>query len=124
MRSDKMGDKKERDTQYMRQWRIKHPEHTKQWNVGHRINIKKAKLKHRYNLSLEDWKEMWKNQDGRCAICGKSFIEPSDAHVDHNHETNQARGLLCGSCNRGIGMFHDNIEELMNAVRYLNKTKE
>jgi len=47
-----------------------------------------------------------KAQGGRCAICG------SDGGVwtlvlDHDHETNRNRGMLCQRCNTGLGMFYD-----------------
>ena len=33
------------------------------------------------------------------------------------------RGMLCHTCNRGIGHFYDNTELLTKAVEYLNSTK-
>ena len=57
-------------------------------------------LKRKFNLSVVDYERMFAEQDGRCAICSK----PQSAlkkrlGVDHNHETGQIRGLLCGICN-------------------------
>jgi len=40
--------------------------------------------------------------------------------VDHNHNTNKVRGLLCNHCNRGLGHFRDNTETLLKAIDYLN----
>lgn len=41
--------------------------------------------------------------------------------VDHNHITNTFRGHICHNCNRGIGVFEDNIDRLSNAISYLKR---
>ena len=80
---------------------------------------KNRALKKNYGITLDEWQLIWEKQDGRCAICGKSFINPRDACTDHNHKTGEVRGLLCRICNIGLGHFNDDIELLMDAVRYL-----
>lgn len=50
-----------------------------------------------------------------CTICGST-----DRLVpDHDHTTGEVRGILCDSCNHGLGNFADNVERLRAAVRYL-----
>ncbi len=39
--------------------------------------------------------------------------------VDHDHKTGEIRGLLCDSCNNGLGRFKDNPEILASALSYL-----
>jgi hypothetical protein len=39
--------------------------------------------------------------------------------IDHCHETGAVRGLLCRSCNLGLGMLGDNLIGLRFAVKYL-----
>lgn len=41
--------------------------------------------------------------------------------VDHCHQTRKLRGLLCGSCNRGIGLLGDSVERMEAALSYLKK---
>lgn len=73
---------------------------------------------------LED---MMKAQDGKCSICTKDIsIErnaPTNihAHVDHDETTQQVRGLLCGDCNRGIGLLKHGIGNLHRAIQYLTR---
>ena len=110
---------KEQNTQYMRKWRKDNPEHFKQYRKDNKVGFKKAKLKHRYGLSYEDWLKIWEIQDGRCKICSKKFKNPSDACIDHNHDTQKIRGLLCRKCNFGISNFNDNPKLTARATEYL-----
>lgn len=62
-----------------------------------------------------------KSQDGKCAICHTELAElgSRDRHVDHCHVTGSLRGVLCPTCNMGIGLFRDNPEVLDRAAEYL-----
>lgn len=65
---------------------------------------------------------MLASQGGGCAICQKPDGEGKDRlHLDHDHETGKARGLLCGPCNRGIGMLRDDPALVRKALDYLEK---
>ena len=74
------------------------------------------RLKHLYGITIEDYEAMSEKQNGKCAICYKTNIK---LHVDHNHETGEVRGLLCGNCNRGLGLFKDHFYYLDRAAEYL-----
>jgi len=78
-------------------------------------------LKQKYGLTLDDYDKLIEEQGGRCAICGTD--QPNCHHkrfvVDHNHQTNAVRGLLCSTCNTGLGNFFDNPETLLKAAQYL-----
>lgn len=65
--------------------------------------------------------------DGACAICGESETAKSPIDgavkrlaVDHDHRTGQVRGLLCSTCNNGLGCFKDNIQLMKRAIDYLD----
>jgi hypothetical protein len=71
-----------------------------------------------YGATLVDYEIMLKEQNGQCAICGVSpFGQALD--VDHCHETGAIRGLLCGTCNAGIGLLKDNPDLCYKASMYL-----
>lgn len=80
-----------------------------------------------YGLSLEDYDALLVKQRGCCAICGQ---EPEGKratrrlHVDHCHQSNRVRGLLCIHCNRALGSLGDNLQGVMRAVRYLQNGKQ
>jgi hypothetical protein len=66
---------------------------------------------------------MYKEQNGCCKICLKNFKQGVSAHVDHDHETGEVRGL-CLNCNTGIGKLGDSAEICLNAAIYLLATEE
>mgnify|MGYP001571893327 CR=1 FL=1 len=77
----------------------------------------------RYGLKRGDYDRMLNKQNGLCAICGSD--KPGGRygtrfHVDHCHDTNVVRGLLCGRCNCGIGNLKDSRDLLLKAAQYLH----
>lgn len=74
-----------------------------------------------YKLTIEDYINMVNEQSNLCAICGKPEKDNKVLSIDHNHETGEIRGLLCNSCNTGIGHLKEKIEILEKAITYLNK---
>ena len=74
-----------------------------------------------YGITGADFSRMLDEQDGCCSICQCEFKETP--HIDHCHNTGLVRGLLCSSCNRGLGMFFDSVSALENAIKYLNKER-
>lgn len=84
-------------------------------------------LKKRYNLTPEQYQEILESQNYRCAICGKHEKDnkkgkvQTPLSVDHCHTKGSNRGLLCNTCNLGLGYFKDKTEFLLKAVDYLHK---
>ena len=78
---------------------------------------------------------LWEEQDGRCAGCITPFTLPWERTkhadhfsreyvcVDHDHLTDEVRGLLCGKCNIILGKADDRVDILQNLITYLD-TKE
>ena len=73
----------------------------------------------RYGLTSEQFEDMRLAQEGRCAICRIEALPR--LHIDHNHKTGKVRGLLCGNCNKGIGLLRDNPDFLQSAMEYLQR---
>lgn len=79
---------------------------------------KRKKVLKKYGLTLENYETLYKNQEGKCAICETHY---EVLCVDHDHKTNKVRGLLCKSCNKGLGIFGDTENGVQKALQYLTK---
>src|ERR687897_357738 len=76
-------------------------------------------LKARYGVTPERYEAMKAAFEGRCPICQTPHTDDVSPHVDHCHDTERVRGLLCRGCNLGLGYFRENPEALRRAVDYL-----
>jgi len=101
----------ERDSENRRAWRVANPRTTK----GH-------SMKHKYGITPDDFDLMMEAQGGLCAICGIASEPP--LHIDHCHKTGAVRGLLCGPCNRMIGMAKENPSILDAGADYVRRSCE
>jgi hypothetical protein len=111
--SEKTARCKECDKARKRKERIERP---------HTIPDRKAWLKKNYGITIEDYNRMFEEQNGTCAICKQEgIIKKGTLCVDHCHTTGVVRGLLCHSCNVGLGHFLDNKETMKTAIKYLEK---
>ena len=78
-----------------------------------------------YGISYDEYCNLCFQQKNKCAICGKQITSKLNipkslvGYVDHNHQTNKIRGILCASCNLGLGAFRDNPKYLKLAIKYL-----
>lgn len=105
-----------------KQWSDENPDRKRS---DHRLYWLRA-----YGLTPEAYDQLLREQDGACAICGQAetFVDPRTAEtrrlaVDHCHTTGRVRGLLCGRCNRSIGLLGDSAETLEKAAAYLRRAE-
>jgi len=75
----------------------------------------------RRGITKDQYQLVFDAQHGVCAICQQPPKNDCSLAMDHNHSTNEFRGLLCKECNRALGLFGDNIDTLTNAVNYLKE---
>ncbi len=124
-----MQDRKE----YKKQWRLKNIEREKEKKVEYYKQNKEAQrerdLQSKYKISLEDYNNMFVAQEGKCACCGISEAELQIKYdsfharfcVDHDHQTNKVRQLLCHKCNTLIGYLEKRKDILGKALAYIDK---
>lgn len=86
--------------------------------TANKLRARQAYVKKYYNMSWDEYLDFIAKDF--CEICGKSSEENGRLlSVDHCHETNKVRGLLCDDCNKGLGFFKDDVEVMANAIHYL-----
>lgn len=76
-------------------------------------------LKRSFGITADDYDALEIAQGGVCAICYQS--DNKRLAVDHCHETNTVRGLLCQSCNLSLGRMGDDPDRLRRAAAYIER---
>lgn len=102
----------------------------KEYHAAHPGHSKNTNLRLRYGITIDEYKKILASQNGVCAICKlpettvhKRSGKIRDLAVDHCHDTGKIRGLLCGDCNRSLGMMKEDTWRLFSMVSYLSKHK-
>ena len=101
------------------------------WQQANPDKLRSYNLKRKFNITIEQYNELFNNQNGLCKICNKpeTAIDKKnsklrDLAVDHCHKTKRVRGLLCTRCNIGLGAFEDNTKSLEVAIQYLKEQED
>jgi hypothetical protein len=114
---------RQRANEYLRDWNAKNPEraseHARKAYLKSKRDRRDKNLRHFYGITIAEYEEMARRQDGRCAICSRPPGKKPLA-VDHDHRTGEVRALLCSSCNLAIGAFRDSPAAMRNAIAYVS----
>ena len=117
-----MARDKESKKAYDREYHRKRKEQRKAERAANPDKFKSTEILSKYGISMDDYYLLLGLQGGGCAICGS--VDPKFGRkyfcVDHDHATQQVRGLLCHSCNLGLGHFQDSSVLLKSAQAYLD----
>ena len=106
-------DNRENALAKMAEWRRLNPERHSNARLVSKLRLK-------YGLTLEQYHDLLNKQGGACAICGCE-TDTRALDIDHHHGTGEVRGLLCNTCNRGLGLFKDDVAVLRSAITYLER---
>lgn len=94
------------------------------WDQRNPEKSKNRQLLKHYGINLDEYNKLFTKQNGCCAICEMHQANQRFAlSVDHDHTTQEIRGLLCNNCNRAIGLLKDSTEVLNKAIAYLTHPK-
>ncbi len=99
----------------------------KKYRLRYPLKRRQYELKRRYGITLVQYDQMLVAQNNVCGICDAPTPGTTNGArnfmVDHCHATNQVRGLLCTTCNRGLGNFKDSPDLLNRAILYITSSK-
>src|SRR5262249_538961 len=84
-----------------------------------RAFARRKSLERNYSLSYLGYLDRMARQHGCCAICHRGPFKV--LQVDHCHDTLRVRGLLCGRCNKALGLFDHDPARLREAAIYLER---
>jgi hypothetical protein len=85
----------------------------------YKAQVKNTHLKRTYGITLEEFNILLHNQNNSCKICNTIFNDETTPCVDHCHDTENIRGIVCHPCNKLLGFAKDDIRILKNAIKYL-----
>jgi hypothetical protein len=102
-------------------WRKANPDKYKaqrdRWRVKNADKLLEQRLQREFGITIQQFRALEASQESKCAICFNAV----KLHVDHDHSSKAVRGLLCGPCNRGIGLLKDDVQTLLRAAHYLRR---
>lgn len=88
---------------------------------------KSYRLQRKYGITLEEYWELLKSQDFKCASCGDFASDLSDSWprfpVDHDHDTGEVRGILCPHCNIAFGHLKEDVERVQKLLHYIQRKR-
>ena len=83
------------------------------------FRVRKRVIFYTYGIKHEEYELMYSKQEGKCLICNTYHKVLA---IDHCHTSEAIRGLLCRTCNSGLGFFKDSSQLLQSAINYLKET--
>lgn len=85
----------------------------------------KSNKRRKYGMDDKAIIAMLGSQGDQCPICLRRIVfgeRKNNFHIDHDHETGAIRGILCETCNPGLGKLNDDPARLAMGVAYLIRT--
>lgn len=81
-----------------------------------RRNLRNGVLKRKYNITIEQYEEMFIQQNKCCVICNETIAK---FVVDHCHTSQKVRSILCDRCNKVLGLVREKEEVLKQMIKYI-----
>ena len=104
---------------YNNEWRKNHPEVGLKYRKTHKKEAAAYYYEYSHHEKIENKVARLEAQGYKCA--NQACLRPIDltiGHQDHDHETGEKRGVLCGDCNRALGLLKDQAEIVEGLANY------
>ena len=103
------------DKIYAHEHREKKNAYALQWWKDHPERVREGWLRRTFNMTIFSWATMFDSQGRCCVLCGATVSGSKGWQTDHDHSCcagvkscgRCVRGILCWSCNTGLGKFKD-----------------
>jgi hypothetical protein len=79
-------------------------EYMRRYHSEWSTRLRDARRLAQYKMTREAFETLLAAQGHACALCAAGIAEAT-CHIDHCHETGRVRGLLCSTCNKGLGWY-------------------
>ena len=87
----------------------------REWVRANQSHIRAYKTAWNLGIPIEEVQDLLSR--GVCDVCQST----ERLRIDHCHVSSRVRGVLCDSCNKGLGFFKDDPARLRAALRYLKQ---
>lgn len=99
-------------------------EATKEYGSRQPSAQRNAYYKHEHGITVVEFEAQIEKQHGLCPIGNHPFgaqgKKKDSPCQDHDHESGENRLILCRNHNVALGLFNDSIEDMQQAILYLN----
>ena len=115
---------RERNREYREKNRERRRVSHRAWRAKNIEKVKRVAQKHhykKYGLTVAEYEALVVSQNGLCALCRTK--PKHKLYVDHDHETNKRRALLCQRCNIFIGHLETTPVPVLKALAYIKRGK-
>ena len=101
--------------EYRKKNNSKNKEYLKKWHTDNPDYDRARYVSARFGITLKEYDDYFVGAS--CGMCGRE----SDLVLDHNREPHYIRGVLCATCNSGIGLLRDSAELCKQGEKWLKK---
>ena len=105
-----------------KKWREAHPE---RWAAISKRTSRTRYYKHEHGITEAEFEAQIVKQNNLCPIGNHPFgsrgKQGDSPCQDHDHESGQNRLIICRNHNVALGLFNDSIEDMQQAISYLQQ---